>query len=62
MKKVIEQLKKASSQLQLEMTGMTNHYTLDQDKLKIRLLVTKQGDQRTFHECADYKELFADFF
>ena len=61
-KERVEQLRKISSKLQLEMAGMTNYYTLDQDKLKIRLLVTKQVGRQTLLELPDYKELFGDFF
>ena len=58
---VIGQLKKASCELGLEMAGMTDLYTLDYDKLKTRLLVSKLADKNTIQEYTHYKEIFADF-
>ena len=60
MKKGIEQVKKTAKEINLEMAGMSNLYTLNQDKVKIRLQITKHIETKTLHECTDYKELFVD--
>ena len=60
MKKGIEQIKKTAKEINLEMAGMSNLYTLNQDKVKIRFQITKHIEIKTLHECTDYKELFVD--